>query len=164
MKQKKTRRRISWSFVSTCSPFIITTSWFFSSNRYCWDRSWKSRERIYEWNFLASFHPLNNIEIINCFNYKPRFNGVFPRSILLRIKDEVYVINLDDKEVKEHIGFHYLLREIQLYTLTLLEISIFHKKYYTKSKINQLLATHNVFRIQDNEFILCGLYCIAFTE
>ena len=32
-------------------------------------------------------------------------------------------------EVKEHIGFHYLLTEIRLYTLTFLEFNIFLKMY-----------------------------------
>ena len=44
----KTRRRISWSFVSTCSCFISATSNFFSSKSYNWKRSKKSRKRIYE--------------------------------------------------------------------------------------------------------------------
>ena len=33
---KKTRRRISWYFVSTLSHFISVTSNFFSSKRYKW--------------------------------------------------------------------------------------------------------------------------------
>ena len=32
---------------------------------------------------------------------KPRFNGVFSRDNLPRIKDGAYVINLDDKQNKE---------------------------------------------------------------
>ena len=31
------------------------------------------------------------------FNNEPRFNGVFSRDNLPRIKDGVYVVNLDDK-------------------------------------------------------------------
>ena len=37
---KKARRWISWSFVSTFSRFISTTSNFISSKRYQWKRSW----------------------------------------------------------------------------------------------------------------------------
>ena len=47
----------------------------------------------------------------------------------LESKDGVYVINLDNKEVKQHTAFHYLLTEIQLYTSILLELNIFLKKY-----------------------------------
>ena len=81
---------------------------------------------------LVPLHPLNNIKITNNFNYETRFNGVFPRNNLRRINDEAYVINLDDKKVKEHITFHYLLTELQLYTgiifFILLELNIFLKK------------------------------------
>ena len=35
--------------------------------------------------FLVPLQPLNNIEIINYFNYEPRFNGVFSRNNLTRI-------------------------------------------------------------------------------
>ena len=82
-----------------------------------------------EKNFLLQLHLLNTIEITNYFNYKTRFNGIFPRNRLPRIKDQTYVINLDDKKVKERIEFHYLLTEIQLYTFILLELNIFLKKY-----------------------------------
>ena len=36
---RKTRRPISWSFVSTFSRFISTTSNFFSSKRYKWKKN-----------------------------------------------------------------------------------------------------------------------------
>ena len=61
--------------------------------------------------------------------------------------------------VKKHIGYYYLLMEIQLYTL---ELSISLKKYY--KKIRDKSITHNTFRIQDNESIMCIFYCITFIE
>ena len=60
------------------------------------------------------------------------------------------------KILKEHIGFHYLLIEIQLYTLILLELNVFLK--------DKSINTHNIFTIQDNDYIICGFYCITFTE
>ena len=62
--------------------------------------------------------------------------------------------------VKEHIGFHYSLIEIQLYTLILLEFNIFLKKI----KIRDKSVTRNIFRIQDHKSIMCAFYCIAFIE
>ena len=54
------------------------------------------------------------------------FNGVFSR-YFPRIKDGAYVRNLDDKQNK---GTHwFLLTEIQLCTLILLGLNIFHKTY-----------------------------------
>ena len=46
------------------------------------------------------------------------------------------------KIVKENIGLHYLLIEIHLHTLILLELNIFIKKYLPKSEINQLLTIY----------------------
>ena len=43
---------------------------------------------------LVSLHLLNNIEITNYFNYELRFNGVFSRNNLPKIKDGVYVCNI----------------------------------------------------------------------
>ena len=40
------------------------------------------------------------------------------------------------KIVKEHSGFHYLMIEMQLHTLILLELNIFVWKYKKKSEIN----------------------------
>ena len=43
--------------------------------------------------------------------------------------DGAYVINIDDKKRKGHIVFYYVLTEIQLHTLNLLELNIYLKKY-----------------------------------
>ena len=49
---------------------------------------------------LVLLHSLSNIVIIKYFNYKSRFNGVFSRDNIPRIKDGAYVINLDHKQSK----------------------------------------------------------------
>ena len=64
------------------------------------------------------------------------------------------------KKVKEHIGFHYLLTEIQLYTLIFFGIEYIHEEVLTEIKNKSII--HNIFRIQDNESIMCGLYCTSF--
>ena len=58
---------------------------------------------------LILLYPLSNIEIAKCFNYEPTFNGVFSRNSLTIIKAGAYVINLNHRKVKGHIGFHCLL-------------------------------------------------------
>ena len=52
----------------------------------------------------------------------------FFQKTLPRIKDRAYAINLDDKKVKEHIAFHNLLTELQLYFVILSELNILHIK------------------------------------
>ena len=49
-------------------------------------------------------HSLSDIKINKYFNYEPRFYGFFLRNNWPRIRDGVYVINLDDKESK---GTHW---------------------------------------------------------
>ena len=41
-------------------------------------------------------HPLTNFEIQNYYQNKPKFSGVQSRDNLLKIKDGVYVIDLDE--------------------------------------------------------------------
>ena len=54
--------------------------------------------------FLMPSHPLTNIEIQKYYRNKPRFNGVFSRNNLPKtIKDEAYVINLDEYADAVHI-------------------------------------------------------------
>ena len=87
------------------------------------------RRAVREYIDKVSLHSLSNIKITNYFNYKPRFNGVFSRNNLSRIRDRAYVINLRDEKIKEYIGFLYLLTEIQVYNLMFLELDTFLKKY-----------------------------------
>ena len=43
-------------------------------------------------------HPLANSEIQKYYQYKPKFNGVYSRNNLSKIKDGTYIINLDEHE------------------------------------------------------------------
>ena len=65
------------------------------------------------------------------------------------------------KIVREHIGFHYLLIEIQLYTLIVLELNIFFKKNLKKSNINDLLTKYLEYTIMN---LLCADFIVAFSQ
>ena len=79
-------------------------------------------------NLLVALHPLSNIEITKCFNYEPRFYGVFSKNNLPRIKDGAYVINLDDKKSKETHQVSLLIdKNTALYSWIVLELNIFLK-------------------------------------
>ena len=43
-------------------------------------------------------HPLTNFEIQKCYQKEPKFNGVYLRNNLYKIKDGAYIINLDEYE------------------------------------------------------------------
>ena len=87
-------------------------------------------------------------------------NSVVSRNNLPSTNDGASLINFDDKKVKEQIGFHYLLTEIQLYTLILLE----YIPQEVLNKIKDKSITDNIFRIQDNASNMCGFCCIAFIQ
>ena len=101
-------------------------------------------------------HPLTYIEIINYFDYEPRFNGVFSRNYLSRIKDGAYIINLDDKKSK---GTHWVLLFIERNTAVYFDsFGIEYIPQEVLNKIKDKSITHNIFRIQDEDSIMCGFY------
>ena len=48
-------------------------------------------------------HPLTNFEIQKYYQIKPKFNGVYSRNNLTKIRDEAYIINFDEfKSIATH--------------------------------------------------------------
>ena len=95
-------------------------------------------------------------EINTFFIYEPRFNGVFSRHILPRIKDRKYVINLDDEKSKVFIGRS---------TVVLFDsFGIEYTSYEVLSKIKDKCITHNIFIIQSDDSIMYRFHCIVFIE
>ena len=50
-------------------------------------------------------HPLTDFDIQKYYQNEPKFNGVYSRNNLFKIKDEAYIINLDEHE---SIGTHWI--------------------------------------------------------
>ena len=48
---------------------------------------------------LMQPHHLRNFEIPKYYQNEPRFNGVYSRNNLPKIKEEAYIINLDECEL-----------------------------------------------------------------
>ena len=67
-------------------------------------RSWKQN-----W-FLMLPHPLTNFKIQKYYQNENGFNGVYSRDNLLKIKNEAYVINLDEDS---DIGAHWIALYLQ---------------------------------------------------
>ena len=55
-------------------------------------------------------HPLTNFEIQKYYKNEPRFNGVYSRDNLSKIKDGAYLINLDEYS---EIGTHWVALCVQ---------------------------------------------------
>ena len=70
--------------------------------------------------------------------------------------------NLDDKQNKRtHWGSLFIGRDTAVY------FDSFRIEYISQellSKIKDKSITHNIFRIQDDDSIMCGFYYIVFTE
>ena len=106
------------------------------------------------------FCKVANIEIIKYFNYESRFNGVFSRNDLSRVRGGAYVINLDDKKSK---GTHWVSLFIDRDTAVY--VDSFGIKYIPQDVLNKIRdksISHNIFRIQSSDSVMCGFYCIAF--
>ena len=81
-------------------------------------------------------HLLTNFEILYYQN-KPKFNGVFSRNKLTKIKGAAYAINL---EVFKSIGTHWIVLYVNgnnIYYLIALEFDIFQKKLKIYKKNNK---------------------------
>ena len=50
-------------------------------------------------------HPLTDFDIQKYYQNEPKFNGVYSKNNLFKIKDEAYIIDLDEYE---SIGAHWI--------------------------------------------------------
>ena len=112
--------------------------------------------------FLIGTHPLTNLEIQKYEN-GPRFNGVFSRNNLpKKIKDGAYIINLDEYvDVGTHwIVLFYKKNEIVSFDSFGVE--------YIPEEIKEFIRNKNIktniFRVQENNSIMCGYFCIGFID
>ena len=77
-------------------------------------------------------HPLTNLEMQKYYQNDPRFNEVYSRDNLPKIKDGANVINLDEySDIETHsIALHALNNNgIMLFILIVLELNIFQKQF-----------------------------------
>ena len=88
-------------------------------------------------------HPLTNFEIQKYYKNEPRFNGVYSRVNLPKIKDGAYVINIDEYS---DIGTHWLALYVQ-----------------NNNNNNKNIIT-NIFRIRAYNSIMCGYFCVGFID
>ena len=109
-------------------------------------------------NILVRLHPLSNIEITSYFNWKARFNSVFSKDNLPRIKCEAYVIIQDNKESKRrHWISLFIVGKYQKYGCVL--SPSFGIEYITQdvqSKIKDKSIAHNISRRQFDDSVICG--------
>ena len=115
-------------------------------------------------------HPLTNSEIQKYYQNEPRFNGVYSRDNLPKIKDGAYVINLDEYS---NVGSHWVSLWVNNNNVTYFdsfgveyipkEIKTFINRPLSSALHNKNIKT-NIFRIQVYDSIMCGYFCIEFID
>ena len=99
-------------------------------------------------------HPLTNFEIQKYYKNEPRFNGVYSRDNLPKIKDGAYVINLDEySDTGTHWVALYVNNNNNVTYFDSLEVEHIPKEI--KTFINNKIITTNIFRIQACDSIMC---------
>ena len=74
-------------------------------------------------------HPLSNFELEMYYQNEPRFNGVFSRNNLpKKIKDEVYLINLDEYADVAHIELLNFVTGMKLFISIVSVLNMFSKE------------------------------------
>ena len=112
--------------------------------------------------FLMPPYPLTNFEIQKYYKNETRFNVFSRNNLFKKIKDGVYIINLDEYA---DIGTHW--------------IALFCKKNeivyfdsfgveYIPEEIKEFIGNKNIkaniFRVQANDSVMCGYFCIGFID
>ena len=113
--------------------------------------------------FLMPPHPLTNFEIQKYYQNEPRFNGVFSKDNLpKRIKDGAYVIDLDEYA---NTGMHWIAlfcnkNEIVCFN----SFGVEHVPEEIEKFLGNRNLVANIFRIQANNSVMCGYFCIGFID
>ena len=113
--------------------------------------------------FLMLPHPLTNFEIQKYYENESRFNGVFSRDNLLKkIKDGAYVINLDEHK---DTGTHWIALFCNKNEIVYFDsFGVEHVPEEIKEFIGNKNIIANIFRVQANNSVMCGYFCIGFID
>ena len=107
-------------------------------------------------------HPLTNFEIQKYYQNEPRFNGVYSRDNLQKIKNGAYIVNLDEYY---DIGTHWVALYVKNNDATYLNsFRVEHIPKKIRTFINNKNIKTNIFRILAHDSMMCGYYCIGFID
>ena len=107
-------------------------------------------------------HSLTIFEIQKFHQNKPRFNGVYSRDNLRKIKDRGYIINLDEYS---DIGTHWVALYVQNNGVTYFgSFGVEHIPKEIKTFISNKNIKTSIFRIQAYDSIMCVYFCIGFID
>ena len=112
---------------------------------------------------LIPSHPLTNFEIKDYYENEPRFNGVYSRNNLPKIiKSRAYVINLDEYA---DVGTHWIALYVKNNEVIYFDsFGVEHVPKEIKRFIGHKNTKTNIFRMQGDNSIICGYFCIGFID
>ena len=118
------------------------------------------RKMKWIFNTASSF---NNFEIQKYYEDEPRFNGVFSRDNLpKKMKDGAYVINFDEYA---DTGIHWIALFCKKNEIIYFDsFGVEHIPEEIKKFIGNKNINANIFRVEANNSIMCGYFCIGFTD
>ena len=112
-------------------------------------------------------HPLNNFETQKYYQNESRFNDVYCRDNLTKIKDGAYATNLDEYS---DIGTNWVALCVNNNDVTYFDsFGVEHIPKEIKTFINRSLSivlrpplrvTTNIFRIQAHDSMMCGFFVL----
>ena len=113
--------------------------------------------------FLMPPHPFKNFEIQRYYQNEPIFNGVFSRNNLpKKIKDGAYVTNLDEYA---DVGTHWIALFCNRNEIVYFDsFGVKHVPEEIKEFIRNKNIKANIFRVQANDSVMCGYFCIGFID
>ena len=107
-------------------------------------------------------HPLTNFEIQKHYQNESRFNGVYSRDNLQKIKDGAYIINLDGYS---DIGTHWVSLYVQNNDVIYFDsFGAEHIAEEIRTFIGNKNIKTNIFRIEAYDSIMCGYFCIGLID
>ena len=108
-------------------------------------------------------HPLQNVEVQEYYQDKPRFNGVFSRNNLpKKIKDCPYAINFDEyADVGTHqVALFFNRNEIVYFD----SFGAEHVPKEIKEFVGNKNIKANIFRVRATDSVICRYFCIGFID
>ena len=107
-------------------------------------------------------HPLTYFEIQKYYQNETKFNGVYSRNNLPKIKDGAYGINLD--ELKS-IGTHLIALYVDDNNVTYFDnFGVENIPKEIKNFIGNKNIITNIYRVQAYGLIMCGYICVGFID
>ena len=107
-------------------------------------------------------HSLTNFEIQKFYENEPKFNGVYSRNNSPKIKDGVYIIDLDEYK---SIWTHWIALYVNDNNVTYFDsFGIEHIPKEIREFIGNKNIVTNIYRIQAYDSIMCGYFQIGFID